>query len=235
MLLLGLALVVGAAIGFWLLLQGVDERSSYLMASRTIERWDVIAPGDLTVVEANVGTANVLTVDQAGAILGRWATGRIPQGTLLSADLFSEPPLSGADDVGKVLIKFSLDAGEAPFGTIDPGDTVALIGRETLADGSQSDIGLLGMLKIEVIEGGELYYVATPDQAFAIKSLIDRYSTAGDRIILKVGPGFTTAQLTAALRAYSQGTIADAFVGDVPFGTLDPPEPAEPAPAESAG
>ena len=235
MLLLGLALVVGAALGFWLLLQGVDERSSYLVASRDIERWEVIAPADLTVIEANVGTGSALTVEQAGLVLGRWATGRIPQGTILSAGMFDLPPLSSDEEAGKVLIKLNLSADEAPFGTLESGDTVALIGRESaVADGAPGDLSLLGLLKIEVVDGGDLYYVASPTEALAIKSLIDRYSESSDNLMLKTGPGFSTAELTAALAAYSRGTIADDFVADLQFGVsgAEPAEAPEP-PAET--
>ena len=64
LLLLGLLLVFGAGFGFWFVLQSIDERAEYLIAARTIERWEVVRAQDFTLVEANVGTASALTVDQ---------------------------------------------------------------------------------------------------------------------------------------------------------------------------
>ena len=64
LLLLGLLLVFGAGFGFWFVLQSIDQRAEYLIAARTIERWEVARAQDFTLVEANVGTASALTVDQ---------------------------------------------------------------------------------------------------------------------------------------------------------------------------
>ena len=201
LLALGLVLVLGAGAGFWLILQSVDQRAEYLVAARTIERWEVAQAADFAVVEADVGTASALTVDRSGAVVGRWATGRIPAGTLITAGLFEAPPLSGDDEAGRVLIQVSLPSGDAPFGTFETGDTVALLGREAGPTGELGALGLIGVLQLEFVQGDDIYYVVAPTEALAIKSTVDRYSAAADRTMLKLGFGLTVDDLVAALDA----------------------------------
>ena len=226
MLVLGLVLVLGAGAGFWFVLQSVDQRAEYLVAARTIERWEVAQPADFAVVEADVGAASALTADRSGAVVGKWATGRIPAGTLVTEGLFETPPLSGEDEAGRVLIQLSLPSGDAPFGTLDTGDTVALLGREAGGPGGEAGaLALIGVLQLEFVQGDNLYYVVAPEEALALKSTVDRYSAASDRTMLKLGLGLTVEDLTAALDARAAsvpasiaGTSTEAGTGAEPFG-----------------
>lgn len=200
LLLLGLVLVFGAGFGFWFVLQSIDQRAEYLMAARTIERWQVAGASDFIVVEANVGDASALTVDQSGRVLGKWATGRIPAGTLITEGLFETPPLSAESEADRVLIQVRLPASEAPFGALNTGDTVALLGREALGpDGESGTLGLIGILRLEFVQGDDIYYVVTPDEALDIKSSIDRFTQAADRTILKLGYNLTASEIADAL------------------------------------
>ena len=190
----------GAGFGFWFVLQSIDQRAEYLIAARTIERWEVARAEDFAVVEANVGTASALPVDQLGAVLGKWATGRIPAGTIVSEGLFETPPLSGEDESDRVLIQVRLPAGEAPFGSLNTGDTVALLGRESLGpEGQAGALGLIGVLKLDFVQGDDIYYVVTPEEALTIKSSVDRYTAAADRTMLKLGFDLTIDDLVDAL------------------------------------
>jgi len=241
LLVLGLVLVFGAGTGFWLVLQSVDQRAEYLVTARTIARWEVAQAADFALVEADVGTASALTADRAGAVVGKWATGRIPAGTLVTEGLFETPPLSGEGEADRVLIQVSLPSGEAPFGTLATGDTVALIGRAPEAalggaaaalgggpvdlSGAAGALGLIGVLQLEFVQGDNIYYVVTPEEALAIKSIVDRYSAASDRTMLKLGFGLAVEDLTAALDAQAASSVPPALV-DSPLGTLIPPDPA---------
>ncbi len=200
LLLVGLVLVFGAGFGFWFVLQSVDQRAEYLIAARTIQRWEVARAQDFAVVEAHVGEASALTVDRSGAVFGKWATGRIPAGTIITEGLFETPPLSAEDEADKVLIQVRLPASEAPFGTLDTGDTVALLGRESGGpDGQVGALGLIGVLQLEFVQGDDIYYVVTPEEALVIKSTIDRYTAAADRTMLKLGFDLTIEDLVDAL------------------------------------
>ena len=200
LLLLGLVLVAGTGLGFWMILVSVDQREPYLVAARTIERWEVVTPADFTLVEAYVGTASALTVDQLGAVLDKWATGRIPAGTLITEGLFETPPLSGENESDKVLIQVNLPAQDAPFGALQTGDRVALLGRESSdSDGRPGPLALIGVLELEFVTGDDIYYVVTPFDALAIKSTVERYLRAADRTIVKLGSGLAVEELVDAL------------------------------------
>ena len=220
LLVLGLVLVFGAGAGFWFILQSVDQRAEYLVAARTIERWEVAAPSDFAVVEAYVGTASALTGDRAGAVVGLWATGRIPAGTLVTEGMFEAPPLSGEGDSDSVLIQVSLPSGDAPFGTLDTGDTVALLGRETEGLGGEAGpLGLIGVLQLEFVQGDNIYYVVAPAEALAIKNTIDRYSAASDRTMLKLGFDLAIEDLVAALDAQAASVPPAASEASTEAGT----------------
>ena len=189
-----------------------------------MERWEVAQAADFAVVEADVGTASALTVDQTGAVVGKWATGRIPAGTLVTEGLFDTPPLSGEDEAGKVLIRVSLPSGDAPFGTLESGDTMALLGREADGLGGEAGaLGLIGVLQLELVQGDDIYYVVAPGEALAIKSTIDRYSAASDRLMLKLGLGLEIEDLVAALDA--QATTVPSAISGAPTETGTGAEP----------
>ena len=210
-LLFGLVLVLGSGFGFWFILQSIDQRGEYLMATRTIERWNVARAEDFAVVEANVGTASALTGDQLGAVRGKWATGRIPAGTIITAGLFETPPLSAESEAERVLIQVRLPAADAPFGTLNTGDTVALLGIDP--EGQGGALGLIGVLRLEFVQGDQIYYVVTPEEALQIKNSVDRYTQASDRTMLKLGLNLSIEDLVDALEQQAAGgssTAADA-------------------------
>lgn len=210
LLLLGLVLVVASGGGFWYVLQTVDERQEYLVTARTIERWEIVAPSDFTIVEANVGDAGALPVQFLGVVVGRWATGRIPAGTLVTPGMFEAPPLSNDEEAGKVLIEVSLPAGEAPLDDLKAGDRLALFGTEDtglglddaglgLEDpglgGAEPAVGLIGILRLDFVQGDQLIYVVAPAEAKAIQDMVDRYTRASQRRIWKLGSDISTEDL----------------------------------------
>ena len=226
LLLFGLVLVLGAGFGFWFVLRSVDQRADYLTAARTIERWEVTRAEDFAVVEANVGTASALALDQRGDVLGKWATGRIPAGTIITEGLFETPPLSGESEAGSVLIQVRLPAAEAPFGTLNTGDTVALLGREFSGqEGELGDLNLIGVLQLEFVRGDDIYYILTPGEALKIKSTVDRYTQAQDRTMLKLGFDVTVEDLVGALVEQAASLLP--VVSDASTGAGFGPEPVE--------
>ena len=224
--LFGLMLVLGAGFGFWFILRSVDQRSEYLMAARTIERWQVAQASDFVNVDANVGAASALTSDRRGAVQGKWATGRIPAGTIITEGLFETPPLSTESEAERVLIQVRLPSGEAPFGTLKSGDTVALLGNEGSGpDGGAGALGLIGVLQLEFVQGDEIFYVVTPDEALQIKASVDRYTRAADRTMLKLGFNLSIDDLVAALEQHAaSGTPATPAGEAATLPNLDPGE-----------
>ncbi len=227
--------MLGSGFGSWFLLQSVDQRSNYLMTTRTIERWDVADAGDFVVVEANVGAASALTGDQSGSVLGKWATGRIPAGTLVTEGLFETPPLSSEFEAERMLIQVRLPAEEAPFGVLNTGDTIALLGRESLGQGAAvSPLALFGVLTLEFVSGDDIYYVVSPEQALDIKTIVDRYQQSADRVMVKLGLNLSANDLAEALEELTIDELQRQVVDDLPA-PADPSQEADGALAERSG
>ncbi len=193
------------------------------MAARTFQRWDVAGASDFAVIEANVGTGSALAANQSGSVVGKWATGRIPAGTLITAGLFETPPLSSESEANRVLIQLQLSAADAPFGTLAAGDTVALLGREAGPEDGSGDLGLIGVLRLEFVQGDDLFYVVTPDEALTLKDTLDRFAGASDRTMLKLGFDLSIEDLVAALdgRATGSDSIAPGVL-PLPDSELEP-------------
>ena len=166
-----------------------------------------------------------MTAEEAGGLFGKWATGRIPTGTLVTPGLFETPPLSGSPVAGrvpiadKVLIQIQLPVGEAPDGKISTGETLALLGRERLGEqqsqiGAAPPLGLIGMLTLEYVDGASVFYIVDPVEALEIHDVIDRYQAASDRLIWKVSASVTADDITAAL----EGHADDASISSLDLG-----------------
>ena len=237
LVIIGLLLMAVTGFGFWLVVQSLDNRQQYVVAARTIEPWERLATADLTVVEADIGTASGTTSAQASALLGNWAMGRVPAGTLITPGMFAPPPLSSESEASRVVVQISLPANEVAFGTLESGDTVALIGREAspaAAFGSvdefgdptgfgaepQSERDLIGILRLEVVQGGCIFYIVEPDVAVRIENLVERYLTASDRTMWKIGLDVQEEDIRQALGT-SSGNAAGADSGTVVLGGGD--------------
>jgi len=194
LLLVGLLLIVVSVFGFWFVLRSVDQRQQVVVAARTIQRWEVVSAVDFMTIEANVGQASSLGASQLDSLTGRWATGTIPVGTIVTEGLFQFPPLSGEDESGKVIIELSLP-GQVPFGGMTTGDKLALFGLE------EGGYGLIGVLNLDLVQNGRLVYIVTPEEALDLQEIVDRFSNAGAQRIWKVGFGLTLEDLQ---RAYDQ-------------------------------
>ncbi len=196
LLLLGLLLVVVSAGAFWYILRGLDVREEYLVTARTLERWDVASVGDFTVVEANLGDAGGVPPQFVDVLVGKWATGRIPSGTIVTPGMFQGPPLSNEDEADKVLIEVSLPASEAPGGTLKRGDKIALFGAESSGvEVEEPSVGLIGVLELKSVQGDKLTYLVTPSEAIDIQDIVDRYQSASNRRIWKLGFDLSTQEL----------------------------------------
>ncbi|MDE0654216.1 MAG: hypothetical protein OXI26_11245 [bacterium] len=197
LLLLGVVLVAAAGFAFWFILQQLDAREEYLVTTRTIERWEISRPEDFAVVEAHLGGASGLEPEFLYLVVDRWATGRIPQGTVVNPSMFQPPPLSSDEDSNKVLIQVSLPAGEAPGGSLEAGDKIAMFGAEPTDDELDEPlVGLIGVLELDFVEGDKLTYLVTSAEAKAIQEVVDRYNGAAERRIWKLGFDLSIEELS---------------------------------------
>ena len=217
LIIIGVVLVVGTGFGFWFTLQSVDERLQYVVSSRALARWEQVGPGDFRTVEADVGDAAAMTPDQVSAIFGQWATGTIPADTFVTPGMFRSPPLSSEAESRSIVIQVSLPAEDVTYGTLAAGDTIALIGRESLQpldDGlgdnpaaATGDLTLIGMLRLDHVQGGAIIYVVEPAQALEIQNLVRRYLAAQDRQIWRLGSDLTADDVRRALSGESAPDI----------------------------
>lgn len=203
LLLLGLLLITVSVVGFWLVLRSVDQRQLVWVAARDIERWEIVTELDFLPVEANVGQAAALGPGELGFILGQWATGRIPLGTIVTAGMFQFPPLSTEEDLGKVIIELSLP-GDVPYGDMQTGDRLALFGREGGQDGG-GPYGLIGVLNLDLVQDGRLIYVVTPEEALNLEEIVGRFRASADQRIWKLSFGLELEDLQAAYAEHLAG------------------------------
>lgn len=215
LLLFGLLLIAGAVGGFWYVLMSLDERQQVLVAARDIQRWDLVSAGDFTTTEANLGeAAAALGVDRLDALVGRWATGSIPAGTIVTEGMFQSPPLSGDEETDKVIIEVGLPGDEVPFGGMETGDKLALFGREAAPSGPDGDplgegaYGLIGVLTLDFVLDGRLIYIVTPQEALAIHDIVDRFNGSSDRRIWKLGFGISLESLQDIYERWLTGSAA---------------------------
>ena len=215
LVLVGLVLVAGAAIGFWYVLQSVDERQPYVVSARDIARWDQVSAADFRLVNANIGDASAMVATQMGGIYGQWAAGPIPAGTFITPGMFQPPPLSSPAEARSIVIQVSLPTEDVTYGTLETGDTIALIGREAAFDPiqglgtaesldagfvpEQPKLSLLGVLRLDNVQGGNIIYVVEPERALEIQNLVSRYLAASDRQIWRLGIDLTAEDVQRAL------------------------------------
>ncbi len=214
LVLVGLVLVAGTAFGFWYVLQTVDERQPFVVAARDIARWERVSSADFRLVEANIGDASAMVASQMGGIYGQWAAGPIPAGTFITPGMFRPPPLSSEAEARSIVIQVSLPAEDVTYGALETGDTIALIGRETLLDptqglsaaesldagfAAQPELSLLGVLRLDNVQGGNIIYVVEPARALEIQRLVSRYLAATDRQIWRLGIDLTAEEVQRAL------------------------------------
>ena len=197
LLALGVLMILLTGFGFWLVIQTIDDRQTYLAANRTINRRDFVTLADFNLVEAHLGAASAVTPDRFDIDLsGKWATGVIPVGTLVTPGMFAYPTMSSESERDKVVISVSLPAGESPYGTLGSDDVIALIGRERAPSAAESalagesifvgepifaeggvetggsspsgPLSVIGILAADLIIGGKYIYIVTPEKALAI-------------------------------------------------------------------
>ena len=156
---LALLLVLGGALGSALVAYRSGSRVDVLVARHDIPVGRQIGAADLRVARVAADSANVVDARYLNRFVGSFATGRIPEGTLVNARMFKVGSVipSGAQLVGMVLdttrrttqrpsegdvvrIYYVSQAGGQPVGDVAPGDTIVRAARVMqVGRGSGSD------------------------------------------------------------------------------------------------
>lgn len=184
---LGVILVVAGALIFGLMVQTAGDRAAVVVAARDINPGQVIAAGDLRVIDVAIdGTASTVPASQRGELIGQTATSRIPSGALLSKGQFAA---SSGLAPGRVVVGALLGPGGLPVPNLRVGDTVTVLeARDT--ERSTTDAEPLGDATIYMVtpgtQPGTQFVSLVVDDALA-QRVID--AAAGQRLRLVLLPG----------------------------------------------
>lgn len=124
-LLLGVLLVFGSAVGVATWSRGLAERESVLVASRAIEAGTVIGAGDLRVAElAGAAELDTLPASFRDELVGATAISDVRADAVLSGGMFSEGAPVGP---GEAVVGVVLEPGAVPVPRLRPDDTVEVV------------------------------------------------------------------------------------------------------------
>jgi len=188
----GVLLVVLSALGGVLLFTSSDDRTGVLVAASDLEPGRAVEAADLRIERVAIdGGVRAVTADDAGELVGRHPTGRIPAGTMLSPAMFDAAIPLGPDEV---VIGASLDPGEAPLSAVDVGDAVELIEVDVAAPGdaaaTESSVRTLGtgtVWAVEPVATGQLWLSVRADRAVGMAASL---ASAQDRLrVALIGGG----------------------------------------------
>lgn len=129
---LGIALIALGAIGAWWVTTQLSTTTQAVIASRDLSAGQVLTPEDLTTADVNV-PAGVPTVPGSDltSLVGKRATGPIPQGQMLSSSAVSADAFPAA---GQAVVGLSLGQGQMPAQNVEPGDTVTIVATPRQGD-----------------------------------------------------------------------------------------------------
>ncbi|HVK19999.1 MAG TPA: SAF domain-containing protein [Actinokineospora sp.] len=127
-LLLGAVLVAGCAAGFLTVYASSDARTEVLALARPVVVGQVLAPGDLAVVEIAVDDrVRVVPANRSSDLVGAAMATSLPAGALLTQNAFGPPLIPAA---GQAIAALSLKAGQYPPEVV-PGATVSVVSTPT--------------------------------------------------------------------------------------------------------
>lgn len=132
----GLLVIVGCALGFGVLAQGLADRQPILVLARPVARGTVLTDADLAVAQiaADPGV-NVVAAGDRSTLVGRTLLTAMPQGSVITPDVVAP----GAIDIGpgSRTVGLALEPGAYPTSSLAPGDVVSVVA--TTAGGSILD------------------------------------------------------------------------------------------------
>ncbi len=125
MMALGVALIVGGAMGGFLLYQETGERTPVLAVAKEVPVGDVIEASDLMEVSLSLDPAvKVFEADQRGEVEGKRAAVALVPGSVLAKEQVTDREL--VKD-GEQLVGIGLKASQLPATRLSPGDEVQIV------------------------------------------------------------------------------------------------------------
>ena len=132
----GLLLVIGSALGFGLLAQHLTDTQPVLVLARPVERGTILTDADLAIAQINADAGvRVTPAGQRDTLVGRTLLTSLPAGSPLTSDLVGPTAI----DVGPATrtVGLALEPGGYPTSSLSPGDVVSVVattGRGNVLD-----------------------------------------------------------------------------------------------------
>lgn len=149
-MLLGLIVIAGGALGVALWSQQQSQRTPVLVTDRALAPGEVVGISDFRSVPVAVGDVVVVPESALESLAGRTVVIPVTEGQLVSSSMFGDPTEIVPE--GSVLVGAVLDPGRFPPSGLRAGDTVDLVHTQT--DAEAEVIGSAEVFFVEVLEVG---------------------------------------------------------------------------------
>lgn len=162
---LGVALLAGSVVGFYLTADAFDDRISVVVAAAPIAQGHVLSPGDLTSAEVHLGDIPYIewTPDAAAALSGFAVSDHIPADGLIGPHMLVSASSEPIGDELEVVIP--LDTSLAPSGALE-GDVALLIdpGATPSGDGPGRPRSVIEQLELRGFDGSSVRLFVPPEE-----------------------------------------------------------------------
>jgi hypothetical protein len=225
---LGLALLAGSIVGFYLTADAFDDRIGVVVAAEPIAQGHVLSPGNLTSAEVRLGDIPYIewTSDAAAALSGFAVSDHIPAGGLVGPHMLVPASSEPIGDELEVVVP--LDTSLAPSGAFE-GDLALLIdpGVTPSGDGPGRPRSVIRLLELRSFDGSSVRLFVPPEEWVWWRAL--PHALGATPLALPVPLGGDAADLTARLDTLWAAEHAEATAALHPFGEgwLDEGAPGE--------
>jgi hypothetical protein len=197
------AVVVVAGLLNLMVLSATSHRYPYLAVARTVSAGQVIGDGDLKVVDlAGASGLNALPASQRSKIVGRAATVRLQEGSLVPVDVVGIP--DGLRP-GQALVALGLKAGQYPPGLRD-GDRVMVVATGTAVSAVPAG-GSLSSGAGGLSSGGDASGVAVVQDARVIRVSQAGPGSGSDEVVVSVAVDAALAPSVAGATSVGKASV----------------------------
>ncbi len=225
---LGVVLVVGSILGFYVAADAFDDRVRVVVASRPIARGQILDPSDLSQAEAHLGDIPYIawTPDAANSLAGFAVSDQIPGGGLVGPHMLVPAASKPIGDELEVVVP--LDTSLSPSGAAE-GDVALLIdpGKTPSGDGSGRARSVMRVIELRGFDGSSARMFVPPEEWVWWRSL--QRMLGATPMALPVPLGGDAADLAERLDRLWAVEHAEATAALHPFGDewLDEAQPGE--------
>lgn len=178
----GTLLIVGCALAFGLVADGLSERQAVLVLARPVDRGTVLSDAHIAVAQV-AADAGVQVTPQAARdrLVGRTLLTPLPAGAVLTPELVGPSAVDLGE--GTRTVGLALEAGGYPTSSLAPGDLVGVVATE--GAGTMLDDRATVLAVEPVIEGAATLLVTVVVRADAATAVSAAAARDGVRLVLR--------------------------------------------------